>query len=67
MCIDIDIDTYIDTYICILTRTAASEFRVCGGLSSTLGLARCGRSAGCVLCAMWAVSAAVFGGVTLWG
>ena len=36
--------------------------RVCRGLSSTLGVARCGRSAGCVLCALWAVSAAVFGG-----
>jgi len=35
--------------------------RVCGGLSSTLGVARCGRSAGCVLCAPWAVSAAVLG------
>ena len=41
-----------------------------GGLSSTLGVARCGRSAGCVLCVLWAVSAAVcvggWGG-TLWG
>jgi len=36
--------------------------RVCGGLSSTLGVARCSRSAGCVLCALWAVSAAVLGG-----
>jgi len=33
--------------------------RVCGGLSFTLGVARRGRSAGCVLCALWAVSAAV--------
>jgi len=42
--------------------------RVCGGLSSTLGVARCSRSAGCVLCALWAVSAAVLGGGgTLWG
>jgi len=32
---------------------------VCGGLSSTLGVARCG----CVLCALWAMSAAVLGGV----
>ena len=41
--------------------------RVCGGLSSTLGVARCGRSAGCVLCLLWAISAAVWGGSTLWG
>jgi len=41
--------------------------RVCGGLSSTLGVARCGRSAGCVLCALWAVSAAVLGGVSCGG
>ena len=33
-----------------------------GVLSSSLGIARCGRSAGCVLCALWAVPAAVFGG-----
>ena len=33
-----------------------------GGLSSTLGVTRCGRSAGCVLCALWAVTAAVCGG-----
>jgi len=26
--------------------------RVCGGLSSALGVARCGRSAGCVLCVL---------------
>jgi len=26
------------------------------------GAARCGRSAGCVLCALWAVTAAVLGG-----
>jgi len=38
-----------------------------GVLSSTLGVARCGRSAGCVLCALWAVPAAVCGGGTLWG
>jgi len=36
--------------------------RFCRGLSSTLGVARCGRRAGCVLCALWAVSAAVSGG-----
>jgi len=30
-------------------------------LVSTLGVARCGRSAGYVLCALWAVSAAVLG------
>ena len=36
--------------------------RVCGGLSSALGVARCGRSAGCVLCVLWAMSAAVLGG-----
>jgi len=36
--------------------------RVCGGLSSTRGVARYGRTAGCVLCALWAVSAAVLGG-----
>jgi len=41
--------------------------RVCGGLFSTLGVARCGRSAGCVLCALWAVSAAVWGGVPCGG
>jgi len=42
--------------------------RVCRGLSFTLGVARCGRTAGCVLCALWAVSAAVLGGWgTLWG
>jgi len=33
-----------------------------GVLSSTLGVARCGRSAGCVLCALWAVPAVVLGG-----
>ena len=33
--------------------------RVCGGLSSALGVARCGRSAGCVLCVLWGVSAVV--------
>jgi len=33
-----------------------------GVLSSTLGVARCGRSAGCVLCALWVVPAAVLGG-----
>ena len=39
-----------------------------GVLSSTLGVARCGRSAGCVLCALWAVSAAVcVGGVPCGG
>jgi len=38
-----------------------------GVLSSTLGVARCGRSAGCVLCALWAVPAAVLRGDTLWG
>jgi len=36
--------------------------RVCGFFSSALGVARCGRSAGCVLCGLWAVSAAVCGG-----
>ena len=42
--------------------------RVCRGLSSTLGVARCSRSAGCVLCALWAVSAAVLrGGVPFRG
>jgi len=41
--------------------------RVCGGLSSALGVVRCGRSAGCVLCVLWAISAAVWGGSTLWG
>ena len=35
--------------------------RVCGGLSSALGVARCGRSAGCVLCVLWAMSAAALG------
>jgi len=35
--------------------------------SGCLGVARRGRSAGCVLCALWAVSAAVLGGGTLWG
>jgi len=35
--------------------------RVCGGLSSALGVTRCGRSAGCVLCVLWAMSAAVLG------
>jgi len=33
-----------------------------GFLSSALGVARCGRSAGCVLCVLWAMSAAVLGG-----
>ena len=33
-----------------------------GGLSSALGVARRGRSAGCVLCLLWAISAAVLGG-----
>jgi len=37
--------------------------RVGGGLSSALGVVRCGRSAGCVLCVLWAISAAVWGGV----
>ena len=32
-----------------------------GFLSSALGVARCGRSAGCVLCVLWAMSAAVLG------
>ena len=41
--------------------------RVCGGLSSALGVVRCGRSAGWVLCVLWAISAAVWGGSTLWG
>ena len=42
--------------------------RRCGGLSSALEVARCGRSAGCVLCVLWAVSAVVLGGGgTLWG
>jgi len=41
--------------------------RVCRNLSSPLGVARCGRSAGCVLCALWAVSAAVCGGVPCGG
>jgi len=30
-------------------------------LSSALGVARCGPSAGCVLCVLWAMSAAVLG------
>jgi len=34
----------------------------CGGLSYALGIARCGRSACCVLCVLWAMSAAVLGG-----
>ena len=38
-----------------------------GVLSSTLGVARCGGSAGCVLGVLWAVPAAVLGGGTLWG
>jgi len=42
-----------------------------GVLSSTLGVARCGGSAGCVLCALWAVPAAALGGggggPPLWG
>ena len=33
-----------------------------GVLSSTLGVARCGGSAGCVLCVLWAVPAAVLRG-----
>jgi len=42
------------------------------GLPSTLEEAQCGRSAGCVLCALRAVSVAVLGGEggergTLWG
>jgi len=40
---------------------------VCRGLSSALGVVRCGCSAGCVLCVLWAISAAVWGGSTLWG
>jgi len=35
--------------------------------SSILGVARCGRSAGCVLCALWAVPAAVGEGVPCGG
>jgi len=38
-----------------------------GGLSSALGVVRCGRSAGCVLCVLWAISAAVGGGVPCGG
>jgi len=38
-----------------------------GGLSSALGVARCGRSAGCVLCVLWGMSAAMLGEGTLWG
>ena len=41
-----------------------------GVLSSTLGVARCGRSAGCVLCALcalWVESAVLGGGGTLCG
>jgi len=30
------------------------------------GVARYGRSAGCVLCVLWAMSAAKLGGGTLW-
>ena len=41
--------------------------RVCGGVSSALGVARCGRSAGGVLCVLWGMSAAVCVGGTLWG
>ena len=40
---------------------------VCGGLSSALGVVRCGCSAGCVLCVLWAISAAMGGRSTLWG
>jgi len=36
--------------------------RVCEGLSSTLRGSRCGGSASCVLCALWAVLAAVLVG-----
>ena len=36
--------------------------RVCGGLSSALGVARCGRSDGCVLCAVGHVGGCVGGG-----
>jgi len=32
---------------------------VCGGLSSAVGVVQCGRSAGCVLCVLWVMSAAV--------
>jgi len=46
-----------------LSRAGAST----GVLSSTLGVARCGGSAGCVLGVLWAVPAAVMGGGTLWG
>jgi len=31
-------------------------------MQSALGVARCGRSAGCVLCVLWVMSAAVLGG-----
>jgi len=42
--------------------------RVCGFCLLPWGVARCGRSAGRVLCALWAVLAAVcVGGGTLWG
>jgi len=43
------------------TKEYLVKANVCGGLSSTLGVARCGRSAGGVLCALWAVSAVVLG------
>jgi len=36
--------------------------RVRGDLSSALGVTRCGRSAGCVPWALWAISAAVLEG-----
>jgi len=35
--------------------------RVCGGLSYTPGVAQYDRSAGCVMCELWAMSAAVLG------
>jgi len=36
-------------------------------VSSALGVAQCGRSAGCVLCVLWAMSAAVWGGTLCGG
>jgi len=68
----------------VLTPKASTSNFTCARLSGAgasaefvllpCGVARCGRSAGSVLCALWAVSAAVcfflfffLGGGTLWG
>jgi len=53
--------TLLDEFNSRNSLTHCAGARCASELSSTLGVARCGLSAGCVLCALWAVSAAVLG------